>query len=177
MTKPLDGLFDDGLVVEAAAAPPKPGIGGFLLGRAAPAVAAMTGINRLIGGNTTSPAQMEADAIGELVDPGHEAQLQRIRMQAMLAEFLSTDPVISTYDPDQVVDAYNQIVQLTPRASVQPVVMRGQLRKMLQQQDALEPFEAEQILKVEKGIKDVQEPQKLPIAPIPDVPTFDEKKE
>jgi len=58
---------------------------------------------------------------------------------------------------------------MTPRASIQPAIMRGQLRKMLQQQDAMEPFEAGQLLDVEKGLKDVAEPAALPLAALPEV--------
>jgi hypothetical protein len=93
--------------------------------------------------------------------------MARIKMQAMLNDFLSNDPVISTYDVDDVLDAFNQVSQLVPRSSLQPAVMRGQLRKLLQQQDAMEPFEANQLVEVEKGLKAVQEPEELPLVKMP----------
>jgi hypothetical protein len=95
----------------------------------------------------------------------------------MLSDFMSADPVISTYAPDEVLDIYNQVSQMTPRAAQQPAVMRGLLRKMLQQQDAMEPFEAEQIIGVEKGLKSVAEPQKPPIAPVPGIESMGGKGE
>lgn len=112
-------------------------------------------------------AEAEAKMMQEYFDPMHDAELNRIRMQAMITDFLANDPVISTYDPDDVLDAFNQVSQLVPRASIQPAVMRGQLRKLLQQQDAMEPFEANQLVEVEKGLKTVQEPSKLPLAVFP----------
>jgi hypothetical protein len=109
--------------------------------------------------------QIEQEALTELMDPEHEAELVKIKTQAMLSEFAATDPVISTYDTQELVDAYNQVVQLTPRAARQPAVMRGLLRRFLQQQDALEPHEAGQLADVETKLKKLQEPDRLPFAP------------
>jgi hypothetical protein len=119
-------------------------------------------------GKAISPASEEdlkAETVGELFDPEHEAELTRIKTQAMLSDFMSNDPVISTYDPEEVTDAYNQIVQMAPRSSAQPAVMRGLIRKMLQQQDAMEPFEAEQVAKIEKTMKEIAEPPARLMAP------------
>lgn len=109
--------------------------------------------------------QIQQEALSELMDPAHEAELTKIKTQAMLSEFMSTDPVISTYDPDEIATAYNQVVQLTPRAAVQPAIMRGLLRRFLQQQDALEPHEAGQLVGVESQLKQLQAPEQLPFAP------------
>ena len=109
--------------------------------------------------------QIQQEAMTEFMDPAHEAELTKIRTQAMLSEFMATDPVISTYDPEELASAYNQVVQLTPRAALQPAVMRGLLRRFLQQQDALEPHEAGQLAGIESQLKGLQEPAKLPLAP------------
>jgi len=106
----------------------------------------------------------------DVLDPVHEAELSKIKAQAMLTDFLANDPVISTYDSDQVLDAYDQIAQLTPRVALQPAVMRGELRRLLQQQDTLEPFEASQLVGIEESLKSLREPTELPIAPVPQVP-------
>ena len=108
-------------------------------------------------------ADSERKMLEAYMDPVHDAEMARIRSQAMLNDFLANDPVISTYDPDEVLDAFNQVAQMVPRASMQAAVMRGQLRKLLQQQTAMEPFEANQLVEVEKGLKSVQEPAKLPL--------------
>ena len=132
-----------------------------------------SGITGVVGatlGKAFAPAteaDVEAEAVGEIFDPAHEAELRKIRTQAMLSEFISTDPVISTYDPEEVAAAYNQVVQLAPRTAQQPAVMRGLLRKMLQQQDALEPFEAGQLAEVEERLKKIEEPQQRFVTPLP----------
>lgn len=194
MTKPLDDMFEKEAIARrtdelAAVIKPPVEVGGDILdlsvmnkkaeegasfsGQAikslVPAVGAMTGLSSLIAPKPKPKSEIESEVIDDLLDPSHEAEMQRIRMQAMLTEFLADDPVISTYDTDQVIEAFNQIAQMTPRASIQPAIMRGQLRKMLQQQDAMEPFEAGQLLDVEQGLKNVAEPAPLPLADLPEV--------
>jgi hypothetical protein len=116
-----------------------------------------------------TPAEAERAMIDEYFDPVHDAEMRRIRMQAMLNDFLANDPIIADHPMEDVIEAFNQIAQLVPRASTQPAVMRGQLRKILQQQTAMEPFEANQLVEVEKGLKTVQEPEKLPLVELPEI--------
>jgi len=179
--KPLDDLFEKqaispvlGAALGAgatSAATGKGGTGSGVLGAiAGPTVGGILGSQI---GKATEPDTSESlkeETIGDLFDPEHEAELVKIRTQAMLSDFMSNDPVISTYDPEEVTDAYNQIVQMAPRSAQQPAVMRGLLRKMLQQQDAMEPFEAEQVAKIEKTMKDIAEPAPrltTPLTPSP----------
>lgn len=113
-----------------------------------------------------SEEKIKLETLGEMFDPKHEQEMARIKTQAMLAEFMSSDPVISTYDPEEVSNAYNQIAQMAPRTSSQPAVMRGLLRKLLQQQDALETFDADQITAIEERLKKISEPPKALVAPL-----------
>lgn len=174
--KPLNDLFEKsalGPIASAAfgagaasAATGKGGGGAGALGAiAGPTVGGIVGsqLGKAVAPQTDR--DLESEAVSELFDPEHEAELTRIKTQAMMSDFMSNDPVISTYDPDEVTSAYNQIVQMAPRSAQQPAVMRGLIRKMLQQQDALEPFEADQVAKIEKTMKDIAEPPKQLTAP------------
>ena len=164
MGKLLDDLFEK----KSEQAPVPQTLTGKVIGKMVPLATGMSGLKLLTQKKPEpSPVKVEQEAISSILDPQHEAELAKIRIQAMLSDFMASDPVISTYDPDEVLDVYNQVAQMTPRAVQQPAVMRGLLRKMLQQQDAMEPFEAEQMLKVETGLKEVAEPAKPPIAPVP----------
>jgi hypothetical protein len=178
MAKPLDDLFvkeAQGDDKPSGASPFKPKYPG-----ATPAsLAAYGGLSSLVGPTTASVVgpgvekllspksdeSIERETVQELFDPSHEAEMQRIRTQAMLSEFMTTDPVISTYDPDEITTAYNHISQLAPRASLQPALMRGLMRKLLQQQDTLEAFDVDQLVKIEKGLKDVETPTERPVSP------------
>ena len=179
MPKPLDELFEKeaGPADDSAPSPFKPRYAG-----ASPASLAAYGALRPFTGSTVAsmvgpgvekaPKPQEAierETVQELFDPGHDAELQRIKTQAMLSEFMSVDPIISTYDQDEVTNAYNHISQLAPRASLQPALMRGLLRKMLQQQDTLEAFDVDQLVGIEQKLKNVATPTETPVSKVPEV--------
>lgn len=91
----------------------------------------------------------------EAFDPIHETDMRTIKTKAMLNDMLSNDPIISSYDPDEVRQAYNQMSQLTPEVAAQPSVMRAMLRRLLQQENIIEPHEADQLTSVEKNLREV----------------------
>lgn len=94
-----------------------------------------------------------------LTDPDHENQLRTIRAKAMLTEFMSNDDIISGYDPNEVLNAYNAISQLAPRSSTQPAVIRPLLQKWLAQGGKIEPFEAAETANIENTITKNQNPE------------------
>ena len=55
------------------------------------------------------------------------------------------------YHRDEVLGAFNDVSQLAPRASQQPLLMNALLRKHLQQ-GSIDPFDATNILGAEKGL-------------------------
>jgi len=114
---------------------------------------------------TTGLRGMAPAPTGDLVDsvlsklesPQHEEKLRSIQAKADLTDFMANDPVISGYandDPDQVLDAYNEISQLSPRAATQPALMRALLRKKLTRgEGGVEPTEIGQIVDLERGLR------------------------
>jgi len=96
-------------------------------------------------------SDMVAGAQNELTDPQHLNALRQIEAQTMLNDFLSNDEVLSGHDPEEVLQAYNEVVELSPHAATQPAVMRPLLRKRLSQ-GSYEPFEAQQIADIEKSV-------------------------
>lgn len=100
------------------------------------------------------------EAFSAVMDPEHEASMNSVRVKAMLNDFASNDPILSSYQPHELTDAYNHVAQLVPNVAMQPMVMRGMLRKLLQQGGVMEPFEAHQVSEIEKrltGLKTVPE--------------------
>jgi hypothetical protein len=86
-----------------------------------------------------------------IATPEHEQQLRDIKTRAMLEDMLTHDPVLSGHHRDEVLGAFNDVSQLAPRASQQPLLMNALLRKRLQQ-GSLDPFDAGDIVKTEKGL-------------------------
>jgi hypothetical protein len=88
----------------------------------------------------------------ELDDPQHNDELKAIESKGMLNDFMANDEVIAGFDPQEVAEAYNEIVQLAPSSAAQPAIMRPLLRKRLSA-GAVEPFEAQQMADIEKTVR------------------------
>lgn len=91
------------------------------------------------------PDRAVESTLAELDDPDHEQRLRMINTQSMLQDMMVNDPVISSHDPDEVATAFNDIVQLAPRAADQRMLMQTLLRKQLQQ-GQLDNFDMDQLL-------------------------------
>jgi len=99
----------------------------------------------MTAGPSTGAIGADLDA---LTDPEHEQRLRAIRAQAMLQDLMVNDPSISGHDPSEVTEAFNEIIQVAPRAADKRVVMQGLLRKRLEQ-GVLAPFEVSDMLNIE----------------------------
>lgn len=113
-------------------------------------------IKNLLGGAMADPPpQLPGNEAGtgkiynNITDPDHEAQLRNIQTQAMLQDMLINDPVVSSYDPSEALNAFNDIVATAPSAANQRLLMQSLLRKRLEQGN-MDPFEADQLLGIEQ---------------------------
>ena len=95
--------------------------------------------------------------IAELESPDHLNELRKIRAQTVLTQMMS-DPEhpLSGYDPEEVLHAYNDMVQLSPRLADQPAAIGPMLNKRLS--GHTEPFEIGEALKLEESLKKTQTP-------------------
>ena len=98
--------------------------------------------------------------VQQAIDPRQEAELRAAKTQAMLNDFMTNDPVISGHDPETVLQAFNEISQMTPRVAEQPAMLRGLLARALEL-GRTEPFEAEQAISAETGLRRAGEPERL----------------
>lgn len=118
-----------------------------------PAMGAFLGnsVGRIVGDGPKTKSELIEDEWLDLEDPKHQNELRKIKAHSMLNSML-TDPdsPISGQDPDDVIDAYNEISQLAPRVAEQPAAMKPILSRKLQ--GNVQPFEAKEITDIEKGI-------------------------
>lgn len=107
----------------------------------------------LMGSNSLAktPDQMAGGMSEDLDDPEHDGEIRKIQARSMLQDLMMNDEVIAGYDPGEVLDAYNEIVGVTPRSATQAAIVRPLLRKRLTQ-GAIEPFEAAEMVNIEKGL-------------------------
>ncbi len=124
-------------------------------------------VTGMLIGNATKPLVDElvsgaaadrrvAGAVAGLEDLQHDDELRKIKAQVMLAEMMGDpDNPISEYEPEQVLNAYNELTQLAPRLSQQPAAMQPLLAKRLA--GNVEPFEVKEIGDMERGLQQTQD--------------------
>lgn len=117
----------------------------------------MIGALPMLAGESSSAGQvakgLETATLG--FDPVHEAELDAIEAEGVLQDLLATDPVISAYDPDEVLSAYNEVAHFAPNSVREPLVLRGYLRKYLESSGhprgkVMEGFDVKQLQDMEK---------------------------
>lgn len=96
-------------------------------------------------------------AQNRLTDPVHEDELRAIRSRALISHLMSNDEVIGGYKPQEVMQAYNEVASLSPRASTQLAIIQPLLRKRLTM-GAIEPFEAAEMANIENVIRKNTDP-------------------
>lgn len=108
-----------------------------------------------------SKEDLVQDKLQELASPEHEDKLREIRVRTLINEMMAGDPVISGYDPAAVMEAYNHLSEVAPRAMQQRVMAQALIRKYLEQASAIDPFDVDQLLDVEGKIIDRDMPTQL----------------
>lgn len=107
--------------------------------------------------NSLSPdkANLVQSQMKKLDSPDHINELRKIRTQTVLNSLMSDpDNPLSAHDPEEVLNAYNEMVQLAPRLADQPALLNPLLNKRLA--GRMEPFELGEALKLETGLKATQ---------------------
>jgi len=86
-----------------------------------------------------------------LISPEHEADIRGIKMQTMANDMISNDPVLSAYAPSDVFNVINQISEIAPSLSTNPLLMKNMTARILQQGGHIDPSELQQLLKTEES--------------------------
>lgn len=124
---------------------------------------------RGIGGGESQQARSDervSDYLEALDDPDHAEELKRIKIRAQVEDMLANDPIISDFDPEDVVNAYNEIVEISPRSADQLMLMRSILRKYLQSGGDFDPYDIQQnIMGAEEGLRKRDKGIEQPLAP------------
>jgi len=112
-----------------------------------------------VPGAPTDTGDLEKKDLSKLLDPSHESEIRNIQAEAMLNNLMANDEVIKTYDPEDVLDAYNEISQISPRAATQTALMRSLIRSRLSGgAGALDNFTIDSLSGMENKFKTRDEP-------------------
>lgn len=114
-------------------------------------------LDRALADMPAATSELEEAQLSELESPEHEAELRKIRAQALIAEMME-DEVIGAHEPEKVLRAYNELSQMAPQTAMQPMAMRSLMRRHLQ--GSMEPFETKEITEIEKGLRETDQQPK-----------------
>ena len=117
-----------------------------------------------MGDKLVPPRQQLVDKTVERLGE-NDNRLRAIQTQTMLHDLMNNDPILAGYQPEQVVDAYNQLSEVAPRAAQHRMITQSLLRKYLEQATAVDAFDVDQLLGVEKKLieQDPSQRQKSPV--------------
>jgi len=93
--------------------------------------------------------------------PGLEAVKMQANAELALYDMMQNDEVISKYQPKEVTDVMNQILQFSPWIAYNPMGMRAILRKALEQGGTLESYDIKQEIDAGRALKDVRQAESI----------------
>ena len=101
------------------------------------------------------------DKVQDLSAGGHEDKLRAIRSQVLAHELMAGDEVIRRYSTEDVMDAYNHLSEVAPRAMQHRVMAQSLLRKYLESAEAFDSFDIDQMMNLESRISERDMPEAL----------------
>lgn len=66
-----------------------------------------------------------------LADSAHTAELDGIRAKSILTDLINTDSALRTYPPEEVVEAYNELMEIAPHLAGKKMAIRQALREYM----------------------------------------------
>lgn len=92
----------------------------------------MTGLEMINHPGWKGLDRFERELMYSLADPAHEAKLRNIHVQTLLADLLNTDPYLKDKDPEEVIDAINEILEVNPELHKSKAMLRVALRQYME---------------------------------------------
>lgn len=92
----------------------------------------MTGLEMINHPGWKGLDRFERELMYSLADPAHEAKLRNIHVQTLLADLLNTDPYLKDKDPEEVIDAVNEILEVNPDLHRSKAMLRVALRQYME---------------------------------------------
>jgi hypothetical protein len=101
-------------------------------------------------------SDLERKDMQSLMDPAHDMEIRNIQSEALLNDLIANDEVIRGHDPEDVIDAFNEVSQLAPYAVNKKAIMRDLMRKRLAGGGAaLDQFTVSDALKSQQSLRDL----------------------
>ena len=75
--------------------------------------------------------EREYGILQSLSDSAHESRLRNIVAESILIDLLNTDEALKTYDPEAVLEAYNELMEIAPHLAGKKMAIRQALREYM----------------------------------------------
>lgn len=95
-------------------------------------VGGISGLEQLNHPGWVGLDRFERELMYGLADPAHEAKLRNIRVQTILTELMNTDSYLKEKDPEEVLDAMNEILEINPDLHKNKPMLRIALRQFME---------------------------------------------
>ncbi len=92
----------------------------------------ISGLDNMINPTWSGLNPYEYDLMRGLNDPMHEARLRKIRVQSILTDLMNTDDYLKEKDPEEVLDAANDILEINKSLHNNKPLLRAALRQYLE---------------------------------------------
>ncbi len=76
--------------------------------------------------------RFERELMYSLADPAQEAELRKIRVQTILVDLMNTDPYLKDKNPEEVVNAVNEILEVNPELHNNKPLLRVAIRQYME---------------------------------------------
>lgn len=115
---------------------------------------ALKGIGSKFPGSIKEPGSTDQEDLRNLMDPSHDAEIRNIQAEALLNDLMANDDIIRRADPQEVMDAYNEVSQMAPALSTQKALMRELIRgRVTGGADAFDQYKLEHIGNMEDKLR------------------------
>ena len=92
----------------------------------------MTGLELMNHPGWNGLDRFERELMYSLADPAQEAELRKIRVQTILIDLMNTDPYLKDKDPEEVISAVNEILEVNPDLHNNKPMLRIALRQYME---------------------------------------------
>lgn len=135
--------------------------------------AASSAIQTAFPSHGSSSDAIRKGVLESLMEPDFKDQLERIDKARLLHKLIKTDPIVAGRNPNDIEQAFQEIVSIAPEAAKHEPLLRSMLRRRLEAGQQIDDFSLNQMLTMEDKIRD----QRKEYSVVPKLTGLDSAKE
>jgi len=116
-------------------------------------------------GGSGDDRSAKSKALNTLIDPDFVRATSGIDRALALKKIIATDPVINKRNPHEINNALSEISEVAPTATMYSAMLRSMLRKRLELGSQMSDLDLNQMVNMEKGVRENETLNVLPKVP------------